>query len=235
MLRVTFPEDAVLVALDRPVRVRPVKAFERETAVIAVLFDGDERLAELLRRDGGRAAAGERIEHDVAGSVEARMSFAMSFSGFCGRWSVFSGIDQKGTEMSSQKFEAPVRRNFPPDSSLQSFGRPFSRYGAITLRFMRTASAWKIAASSGGATAYQMSSQAFFQFDSAARPFSRCQVMRFRTMKCFRRTSKHAAVHFQSQHRYTAPPGGPDVSRAASSSPDSRGRRPRNGSGRSID
>ena len=141
------------------------------------------------------------------GSVEARMSFAASFSGFCAGWSVFSGIDQNGTEMSSQKFEAPVRRNFPPDSSLQSFGMPFSRYGAITLRFMRTASAWKIAASSGGATAYQMSSQAFFQLVSAARPFSRCQVMRFRTMKCCRRISKHAALHRQSQHRYTAPPG----------------------------
>ena len=39
------------------------------------------------------------------GRDEARISLAYNFSGFCVGWSVFSGIDQKGMLMSSQKFE----------------------------------------------------------------------------------------------------------------------------------
>jgi len=38
----------------------------------------------------------------------ARINFANSFSGFCVGWIVFSGIDQKGTEISFQIFEEYV-------------------------------------------------------------------------------------------------------------------------------
>src|SRR5216683_938954 len=54
----------------------------------------------------------------------ARTSLATSFSGFCVGWSVFSGIDQKGTVMSVHRFEGCVNRKLPSDAASQSFGLP---------------------------------------------------------------------------------------------------------------
>ena len=76
--------------------------------------------------------------------VLARISFAISFSGFCVGWSVFSGIDQKGTVISFQRFDGCVMRYWPVDVLSQSLGMPLlSVYGARTLRFNFTFSTLK--------------------------------------------------------------------------------------------
>ena len=67
------------------------------------------------------------------------MIFAKSFSGFCVGCVVFSGIDQNGTVRSVHKFDGCVSRKFPSEDFSQSFGAPFSVYGARTLRFVLTA------------------------------------------------------------------------------------------------
>ena len=67
--------------------------------------------------------------------VLARISLASSFSGFCVGWSVFSGIDQKGTVISFHRFDGCVTRKRPRGVACQSFGAPVeSVYGAMTLR-----------------------------------------------------------------------------------------------------
>ena len=43
----------------------------------------------------------------------AKITLARSFSGFCVGWSVFSGMDQKGTVRSVQMFDGWVRRKSP--------------------------------------------------------------------------------------------------------------------------
>src|SRR5215204_5424171 len=115
--------------------------------------------------------------------VEAKMIFARSFSGFCVGWSVFSGIDQKGTVKSVQRFDGCVSRKFPSPDFSQSFGAPFSVYGASTRRLILTASVLNVKSSE--TVKNQMSSEEFFQFARAPRPFSRSQVMRLRSVKNF--------------------------------------------------
>ena len=56
----------------------------------------------------------------------AKISFAMSFSGFCVGCAVFSLIDQNGTVISSQKFDGQVSLVLPFSPSFQSLGLPFS-------------------------------------------------------------------------------------------------------------
>ena len=53
---------------------------------------------------------------------DAKMNLAYSFSGFCVGCSVFSGIDQNGMLMSSQKLEGYVNLKLPSGVSSQSFG-----------------------------------------------------------------------------------------------------------------
>ena len=109
----------------------------------------------------------------------ASTSLAISFSGFCVGWSVFSGIDQNGTEMSVQRLDGWVRRKSPAVVRCQSLGRPFAVvYGATTRRFIFTASTLKV--KSRDTVKNQMSSsEQFFQLRAAPRPFSRSQMMRF--------------------------------------------------------
>ena len=100
---------------------------------------------------------------------------------------MFSGIDQNGTVKSVQIFDGCVRRKFPLSVFPQSFGFPFeSVYGAITRRFILTASTLK--KYSFETVQNQMSSEQFFQFAFAPLPFSRSHVIRFRTIRCFSAT-----------------------------------------------
>src|SRR3990167_10634400 len=73
-----------------------------------------------------------------------KITFATNFSGFCVGWSVFSGIDQNGIVISVQTLDGKVILYFPSALSSQSLASPFwSLYGAITLRFIFTASTSK--------------------------------------------------------------------------------------------
>ena len=123
---------------------------------------------------------------------------ASSFSDFCVGCAVFSGMDQYGIEMSSQKFEGQVFLKFPLSVSSQSLGLPSTLYGAMTFLRILTSSILKVY--DFELVANHMSSIPFFQFRSAPRPFSRCQVIRFRTVKYFFRTFSTAELDCQSQH-----------------------------------
>jgi hypothetical protein len=109
---------------------------------------------------------------------------------------VFSGIDQNGTVMSVQMFDGCVSRKFPFADSSQSFGFPFSRYGATTRRRCFTASRLKV--KSSDIVKNQMSSAAFFQLLFAPRPFSRSHVIRFWSLKYFDPTRWIAELDRQS-------------------------------------
>jgi len=81
---VSFPEDAVVVALDALVVVGEVEAFFGEAAVGGVDFDGEEAAVEFFGDDGGGADAGEGIEDQVAGIGAGEDALSEEFFGFLG-------------------------------------------------------------------------------------------------------------------------------------------------------
>ena len=111
--------------------------------------------------------------------------------------SVSSDIDQYGIVQSSQKFDGQVSRKLPFLVTCQSFGLPFSLYGAMTFFRIFTSSRlnvhWLLL------VANQMSSSPFFQFSLAPRPFSRCHVIRFLTLRYFGKIRPITMLVCQSQ------------------------------------
>ena len=96
--------------------------FTAEIETLDFIVYGDVNASAVL--DGVKyrasvpASGAERIgkEFDLFGAVRDEM-----------RSAVFSGMDQNGTVMSSQKLDGQVSRKFPSAVSSQSLGAPFSR------------------------------------------------------------------------------------------------------------
>ena len=62
---IPFPEHTIFKTLDRLIRLRDLKSFRREQAVLLIRFDSDKIAPEFLRHNGSSPTPGERIENEI--------------------------------------------------------------------------------------------------------------------------------------------------------------------------